>query len=167
MTKKIIPSIIGKNNEYLNKYPVLGSGGFSVVYDINDLDNIVLKHSFIPNDGFRYLSDLSLTKRVKMGLIPIIERKICGDDIYYLLPKLKNIHFSENELECLKQINEKQKVDCNTLISEKIYNILTKVNNLISILKDEQYELDISEDNIMEDIDGNIYLTDPIAEFFD
>lgn len=167
MTKKIIPKIIGKNNEYLNKYPVLANGGFSVVYDITDLDNIVLKHSFIPNDGFRYLSDLSLTKRAKMGLIPIIERKICGDDIYYLLPKLKKIHFSENELQCLKQINEKQKVDCNTRISDKIHNILTKVNNLISILKDEQYELDISEDNIMEDIDGNIYLTDPVAEFFD
>lgn len=167
MIKKIIPTIIGKNNEYLSKYPVLGSGGFSVVYDITDLDNVVLKHSFIPNDGFRYLSDLSLTKRAKIGLIPIIERKICGDDIYYLLPKLKNIHFSDNELECLKQINIKQKIDCDIYISEKIHNILTKVNNLISILKYEQYELDISEDNIMEDIDGNIYLTDPIAEFFD
>lgn len=166
MTKKIIPTIIGKNNEYLNKYPMLGSGGFSVVYEITDLDNIVLKHSFIPNDGFRYLSDLSLTKRAKMGLIPIIERKICGDDIYYLLPKLKKIHFSENEIQCLKQINDKQSIDSSTHISEKIHYILTKVNNLISILKDEQYELDISEDNIMEDIDGNIYLTDPIAEFF-
>lgn len=167
MIKKIIPTIIGKNNEYLNKYPVLGNGGFSVVYDITDLDNIVLKHSFIPNDGFRYLSDLSLTKRTKMGLIPIIERKICGDDIYYLLPKLKKIHFSENELQCLKKINAKQLINSSIHISEKIHDILTKVNNLISILKDEQYELDISEDNIMEDINGNIYLTDPIAEFFD
>ena len=71
MTKKIIPTIIGKNNEYLNKYPLLGNGGFSVVYDITDLDNIVLKHSFIPNDGFRYLSDLSLTKRAKMGALTV------------------------------------------------------------------------------------------------
>ena len=167
MTKKIIPTIIGKNNEYLNKYPVLGNGGFSVVYDITDLDNIVLKHSFIPNDGFRYLSDLSLTKRAKIGLIPIIERKICGDDIYYLLPKLKKIYFSENELQCLKKINAKQLINSSIHISEKIHDILTKVNNLISILKDEQYELDISKDNIMEDNNGNIYLTDPIAEFFD
>lgn len=39
-SKNIAPNS-GKNNDYLEKYPVLGHGGFSVVYDLFDYDNLL------------------------------------------------------------------------------------------------------------------------------
>lgn len=168
MKSKILPSILGKNNEYLQKYPVLGQGGFSIVYDLVDYNNLILKHSYNPMDGFRFLADMTAAKRNKIGLRPIEERKIYGEDIYYLLPKLKKIDFTEKELEYLNAINE---IDnpitffmFEDFISERMSTIQSKIKALLLAVKDEVYELDISEDNIMEDEKGKIYLTDPIAE---
>lgn len=49
-------------------------------------------------------------------------------------------------------------------ISERMSIIQSKIKALLLTLKDEVYELDISEENIMQDENGNIYLTDPVAE---
>lgn len=168
MKVKEIPSILGKNNEYMKKYPIIGEGGFSFVYDLTDRENKVLKHSYNPNDGFRYLSDLSLAKRKRIGLRPIDERKIIGDDVYYLMPKLIPINFTEKELEYLDAINQieypKLLFSFRETISERIDLIKEKIAELVDVLSEESFELDITADNIMADIDGNIYLTDPVAE---
>lgn len=168
MKSKILPSILGKNNKYLQKYPVLGQGGFSIVYELVDYNNLILKHSYNPMDGFRFLADMTAAKRNKIGLRPIEERKIYGDDIYYLLPKLNKIDFTGKELEYLNAINE---IDnpitffmFEDFISERMSIIQSKIKALLLTLKDEVYELDISEENIMQDENGNIYLTDPVAE---
>lgn len=169
MKAKILPQILGKNNDYLEKYPVLGHGGFSVVYDLFDYDNLVLKHSYIPYDGFRYLSELPLSKRKKIAFVEIQEKKRFGEDIYYLLPKLDKINFSDKEKEYLDMINKKhENKECimsDACPSSRMQFIMNKVNFLSELLKGQDYEMDINEDNIMADKEGNIYLTDPVAEF--
>lgn len=167
-TNKLIPNILGKNNEYMKKYPILGEGGFSFVYDLFDYDNLVLKHSYNPMDGFRYLADLSISKRKKIGLRPIEERKVCGDDVYYLMPKLMKIDFNNKELEYIQAINEigeaKDILLFDDFVSDRVEFIKSKIQAILFLLKEEVYELDISSDNIMQDKYGNIYLTDPVAE---
>jgi len=168
MKAKILPQILGKNNDYLEKYPVLGHGGFSVVYDLFDYDNLVLKHSYIPYDGFRYLAELSSFKRKKIAFVEIQEKKSFGEDVYYLLQKLEKINFNEKEKKCLDMINKSFEHTDAIMPGEypslRMQFIIEKVNILSDLLKGQNYEMDINEDNIMSDKQGNIYLTDPVAE---
>lgn len=171
-TKRIIPIILGKNNEYMTKYPIIGKGGFSVVYDLLDYPGFILKHSYIPNDGFRYLSSLSPGKRKKFGFRPIVEKKTYGDDMFFLMPKLYEVDFTLEELQHLSLLNSlkspKDILNFSEEVSERILNIIEKLKFLINILatEEEEYELDITSENIMRDESGEIYLTDPIADFF-
>ena len=171
MNKKMLPSIIGKNNEFMFDNPILGEGGFSNVYDLVQHKGLVLKHSYYPHDGFRYLASLSASKRRKIGLRPIQEVKRYGDDAFYLMKKLYPIPFTEDESKYLDELSLITEVENifypESFISARIDFVVQKIKALIFILKDEKIMLDITKKNIMMDENEELYLTDPVSEIID
>lgn len=162
----MLPDIL-KNNDFMKNYRLLGEGASSYIYALPDHKSLVLKHSVQPDDGFRLLASLSSAKRKKIGFREIIEHKNYGDDSFYLLENLFKIDFTAEEESYLEAINQIEDGDVifmfEEFISDRMNDIKNKIKVLQEILKDEIYTLDINVDNIMQDENGKIYLTDPIC----
>lgn len=159
-----------KINDYLNEELnglELCSGANADVYILDE--NYVLKKSWHKFDAFRELAKLPLLKRNAFSFQPIIETTFKKNDRYYLLKRLYPIDFNEKEKEDLFYMNiiEGNLFDYDRS-SNRIKDIYHKISNLIDILNSEKnisgFELDLKEENIMQDLNGNIFLTDPVSE---
>lgn len=159
-----VNDVIGKKHERLKGLSSLGEGGFSTIYAVEEDTDIVLKWSYISYDGFRMLAELSPKKRLSFNFRKILDKKRSGDDIFYLLENLYPLDWTEEDKAELLMINNGLIFDISNS-SERIKFIVQSVENLKkAIPNDVNYLLDINEENIMVNKDGQIFLTDPVSE---
>lgn len=162
---KIKDVISGKID--FSKLDHIGSGANASVYNTEN-ENFVLRWSYSADDAFRYIANLKEKERDKFGFQPIFHKKKYGTDVLYLLEKLYTIDFSNEELALLDILNlpehSIENAIENSLIDKiKMNGIVKLVDNLCYSLSGIRYELDIKPENIMQDKNGKIYLTDPIS----
>lgn len=162
-----IKEIIGKNNINLKTLKIIGSGGFSTIYEIPENENIVLKWSYIPYDGFRMIAEMSFKKRNSFLFQEIKEKMRYGDSFFYILEKLHHIEWTEKEKHEIQMINDNVLFNLENSSNriKKIFECNMYLEKAIS--KKYNYLKDLSPENIMKDSNGNIVLTDPIAEYYE
>lgn len=146
----------------------LEDGGFSSIFTIIGNEKLLLKKSKNRVDGFRFIATMPEEKRKEFAFRNIIEEKKVKGEYYYILENLKEIDFSEQEKRDLvymfeyNELSDENKVYSTPRV-EKIKNLMLKlVDHLAEKL--EYCCLDLHYTNVMMNDDGEIFLTDPIAE---
>lgn len=162
-----LSDIISNKDSISTSFPLIGEGGYAKVFLIDD--EKVLKISDHKSDGFRHVAALSAEQRQSIGFVNIFETFYDekNDNMYFLMERL----FPFNKTQCpnIKKINSQLWENeyyfdfnkYNTIEQDIIIKILLLKIHMPSHMN---YDWDIHVDNIMVDKQGNIKLSDPIAE---
>lgn len=140
--------------EYMS---VLGIGAHSIVYSLGDVDVCLKKTTNYKEDAFYKVISLPKEIRKKHKIVPVYQVGVYSDkDSFYVLKKLYPIEVSYKDCESLQKFNDFHNAEFE---DKKLLEICLIAKDLLEYFKD--CELDL-QDNIMQDKDGNYYLTDPI-----
>lgn len=140
--------------EYMS---VLGCGAHSVVYSLGD--TLCLKKTVsYKEDAFHKVISLPKEVRDEHKIVPIYQVGVYSEkDAFYVLKRLFPIELSYKDFEALKEFNDYHTADFE---DKKLQEVCLLAKNLLIHIKG--CELDIQSSNVMQDKEGNYYLTDPL-----
>lgn len=164
-----LADILQNKNLLDENYTLLGTGGYAKVYLIDE--ERVLKISNHKSDGFRHVADLPSDKRKEIGFVNIHESFLDQDSglMYFLTERLYPLSVSQEQEKSVKRINAQLwEHDYSFDLSQ--YNDFEKdlINKALKIKlympSHLDYDWDIHTSNLMVTKDGQLRLSDPVAE---
>lgn len=164
-----LADILQNKNLLDENYTLLGTGGYAKVYLIDE--ERVLKISDHKSDGFRHVATLPSHKRKEIGFVNIHESFLDNESelMYFLTERLYPLSVSQEQEKSIKRINA-QLCEHDYSFDFLQYNeieqdIINKSLKLKLYMPSHlDYDWDIHPSNLMVTKDGQIRLSDPIAE---